>query len=239
VPWTAVAGQHEIIVDVTNVNPQDSDLTNNQASKPITVSSAATPASLDITKVKVSGIDEGYTFTYYEWVLQINITNTGGSIAQNVIVKDVLPAELKLLYLNTTAGTATYQIYNPNEGTRSLPPRPVIAPVRKATHIRWLVGELQPGQSESLTMTICTDLNPAGKQEFTSPGIYSLNNGAWAVGYDTLTGTEIGAGPTPPIKVNIIDMPSTIQPIPRMGQNQFTMATPRSPKQQPVKSHPK
>jgi hypothetical protein len=37
VDWAAVAGQHEIIVDVTNVNPTDINLTNNLACKIILV----------------------------------------------------------------------------------------------------------------------------------------------------------------------------------------------------------
>jgi hypothetical protein len=203
--WTpTLAGEHTIIVNISDSNPPESDLTNNQASKAVTVT-PGTPACLDITKVKVSGIEEGYTFTYYEWVLQINITNTGGYLAQDVIVKDTLPAELVLLSLEPTSGIATYLGMCSNAGTRSNQ-KPVIWPIEKATHIEWIVGDLSPGQTESLTMTICTGTNPAGKQEFTSPGIYNLNDGAWAKGYDSLTGTQISAGPTPPITVNVSDL---------------------------------
>jgi PKD repeat protein len=166
----------------------------------MTVTVAALPASLEISKVKISGIDEGVTHTYYEWVLQISVTNVGGRAATDVEVRDMLPAELGLLELVASNGEAISFV----TGTRALPPSNTIGPVR-STHITWTIDSMAPGETETLTMRICTRLNPAGRQEFTSPGVYSLNDGAWLTAVDSLTGEGIAAGPTAPITVTILE----------------------------------
>lgn len=38
-------------------------------------------------------------------------------------------------------------------------------------------GWLDPGESVTLTMLVWTKLNPSGRQEYTSPGTYTLNSG--------------------------------------------------------------
>ena len=38
-------------------------------------------------------------------------------------------------------------------------------------------GVLLPGQAVTLTMLVWTKLNPSGRQEYTSPGTYTLNSG--------------------------------------------------------------
>jgi uncharacterized repeat protein (TIGR01451 family) len=204
IDWTPIAGDHTIVVVVSDVCPSDPDLSNNVASKPIIVEQSS-PAVLEISKVKLSGIDEGFTDTYYEWELLITIENTGGSLATDVLVQDVLPAELGLLEISVTEGNVS-TFGSGGTGTRSAPGGDGIGPLR-ATHITWEVGTLEPGQAEQLYMRICTRLNPAGHQEFTSPGIYSLNDGAYAQGLDTSTGDWISAGPTLPITVIIAQKP--------------------------------
>jgi hypothetical protein len=44
--------------------------------------------------------------------------------------------------------------------------------------LTWEIGYLDPGVEAKLAFHISTDLNPAGKQEYTSPGCYELNSGA-------------------------------------------------------------
>ncbi len=44
-------------------------------------------------------------------------------------------------------------------------------------HLTWNVGTLQPDEWAWFTLEISTDLNPAGRQEYTSPGVYELNSG--------------------------------------------------------------
>ncbi|MBA3045335.1 MAG: hypothetical protein KKH41_08440 [Candidatus Thermoplasmatota archaeon] len=187
IEWEAVAGEHEIVVVVSDVNPPDSDLSNNAAAVSVSVSDPEpTPAEFIVGKVKLSGIDQGITHTYYEWELQITVTNTGGSDIIDVIVKDVLPAELELLEFVASTGTVSTQ----EPGTRSALPSPEIYPVR-STHIFWTLETLAPGQSETLYLKVCTRVNPGGNQEFTSPGTYIINEGACAKGIDTLTGDEL------------------------------------------------
>ncbi|MFO7619514.1 MAG: hypothetical protein R6W91_07695, partial [Thermoplasmata archaeon] len=192
IEWVAVAGQHDIIVVISDVNPPDSDLSNNQASIPISVSSPApiTSAELAVEKVKLSGIDSGVTLRYYEWELLITVTNNGGSDADDVTVYDVLPAEFDLLDVIPSHGQTEVVKHGKIMGS---------------THITWQVGTLEPGRSETLYLKVCTLQNPAGKQEFTSPGTYIINEGAYAVGIDTFTGEEIISDPAQPITVDIME----------------------------------
>jgi hypothetical protein len=162
---------------------------------------APEPAALTVEKVKLSGIDEGVTHTYYEWELQITVTNTGGSDVLDVVVYDVLPAELGLMEIVPSVG---YFTYTGMGGTRAAPVGPSILPVR-STYITWTVGTMAPGQSETLYLKVCTRLNPAGKQEFTSPGTYIINEGAYAEGVDSLTCDNIASLPANAISVTITD----------------------------------
>ena len=45
-------------------------------------------------------------------------------------------------------------------------------------HLFWYIGDLQPGETARITILVSTDLNPAGHQEYTEPGIYEMNSGA-------------------------------------------------------------
>ncbi len=204
VDWVAVAGNHTIIACVESVVPADADMSNNVASVSVSVAAPDEPAEITIEKVKLSGIDEGQTLTYYEWELQITVENVGGSPAVDVIVHDVLPAELGLLEMVASSGNTTSVYSSGLEGTRSQM-LPTVTPV-KSTHITWIVGEMQPGAVETLYLRIFTRVNPGGNQEFTSPGTYSLNDGAWLCAEDSLTGESICEGPTPPITVEIFEM---------------------------------
>lgn len=42
----------------------------------------------------------------------------------------------------------------------------------------WYIGTQQPGEYAIIRIKMSTDLNPAGHQEYTSPGRYELNSGA-------------------------------------------------------------
>jgi hypothetical protein len=41
----------------------------------------------------------------------------------------------------------------------------------------WTIGTLAPGSTVNLVLDAKTDLNPAGRQEYTSPGVYEFNSG--------------------------------------------------------------
>ena len=159
----------------------------------VTVLESPTPANLTIIKEKVAGPDVVETNTLYGWELLITVTNTGGSNASDVIVYDVLPAELTLDNYSLTQGTFT-SVQNGGGQMGSMA-------------LEWDIGCLSPDESVELSLFISTKTNPAGKQEFTSPGNYSLNDGAWLVGTDTFTGNPIEAGPTQPIMVTAVEIP--------------------------------
>ncbi len=276
-PWSAVEGDHNIIVKVTDVNPSDSNMSNNMAVRGISVSSINTPpvadagpdqavyvgdtvyfdgsgsydtdgslasyewdfgdgsigtginstysyatvgtytvtltvtddggltasdtatvvvqsvatsANLTITKEKIEGPDVVETHTKSNWSLMIMVTNDGGSDAFAVTVHDVLPAELSLENYTVTQGTVMASQHGKGK--------------MGSTAITWVVGTLNPGEVATFTMMIATTTNPAGHQEFTSPGNYSLNDGAWLTGVDSLTMSPIAAGPTSPIIITAI-----------------------------------
>jgi len=50
-------------------------------------------------------------------------------------------------------------------------------------HFRWTIGDMTADETEVIYLVISTDLNPGGKQEFTSPGTYFLNSGATVKGF--------------------------------------------------------
>ena len=47
-------------------------------------------------------------------------------------------------------------------------------------HFNWTIGPMEEGEIKEMYLVISTDKNPAGHQEFTSPGITFLNSGATA-----------------------------------------------------------
>jgi hypothetical protein len=66
----------------------------------------------------------------------------------------------------------------------------------------WDVGDLAPGETAYLTVQVSTDLNPAGHQEYTSPGTYQLNSGA-VLWFDDPTGLQYSAH-TPIVEVTAV-----------------------------------
>ncbi len=75
-----------------------------------------------------------------------------------------------------------------------------------ATHLYWDLGNLE--NEAELIIKIATRKNPAGKQEFTSPGTYFLNEGAWLKCYDNSQQEYIEKGPTDPIIVTVLENPN-------------------------------
>jgi hypothetical protein len=151
-----------------------------------------------IEKEKISGPDEVFVHTYYEWELKITVYNNADGNISSVVVKDVLPAEFDLLEYNMTHGELG--ILKKGKGKMG------------STHLTWLVGDMS--EKAELTLKIATTRNPAGKQEFTSPGRYILNDGATAKGIDLSTNEKLVLGQTPPIYVTAIDGRSNSVPIP-------------------------
>jgi hypothetical protein len=147
-------------------------------------------SELIIEKEKISGPDEILTHTYHEWELKITVSGASPTKSyENVVVYDVLPAELELLEYELSQGTLT--VTKKGKGKMG------------STHLTWHVGDLY--NEAELILKIATRKNPAGKQEFTSPGKYLLNEGAIAKGTDSSTGKNLIAGPTEPIYITVLE----------------------------------
>jgi hypothetical protein len=109
--------------------------------------------------------------------MEIHVVNTFPFTMQDVVVTDNLAAELKLdCYSPSTADVVTR--------TRGK---------SEKVKLTWTIGDLSPGSASSLWLYVSTDLNPAGKQEFTSPGCYELNSGSVVKFKDPITGSQLSA----------------------------------------------
>lgn len=119
-----------------------------------------------IEKELICGNTEVPTHTYQEWRFRIKVTNPG--IARNLTIKDVVRGEFGIDSIAPSTGNYTVIQHGASH------------------HIIWDV-ELDADETAYMDVTIHTKLNPAGKQEFTSCGEYSLNDGAEIVGYDIVS----------------------------------------------------
>jgi hypothetical protein len=82
---------------------------------------------------------------------------------EDVVVTDRFGAEIEIVeIMRVSHGTATYSVNGNSE---------------KVT-LTWNIGTLPFGERATIKYKISTDLNPAGHQEYTSPGCYELNSGA-------------------------------------------------------------
>ncbi len=97
------------------------------------------------------------------WLMHITVSNWRSSgDYTDVVVSDRLGAELEIdSPFNMTQGNIEARLTG-----KSL-----------KIHLFWHVGTLAPGEEAHLFFIASTDLNPAGKQEYTSPGRYELNSG--------------------------------------------------------------
>ena len=68
----------------------------------------------------------------------------------------------------------------------------------------WDVGSMDEGEVKELYVTISTDTNPDGQQEFTSPGTYFLNSGVTAEGIVESTGEQATAQSSG-IKIDVVE----------------------------------
>jgi len=108
---------------------------------------------------------------------------------ENVVVTDRFGAEYEItdpFPILITHGNASYETKGKSE----------------KVFLTWNIGTLAEGETATLIFEISTDLNPAGKQEYTSPGCYELNSGA--VLKFTYNGKKYSAY-TLPITVLVVD----------------------------------
>ena len=60
-------------------------------------------------------------------------------------------------------------------------------------HFMWDVGAMDAGETAMIWLIVSTDTNPAGHQEYTSPGCYMLNSGATVKAILASTGRQVSA----------------------------------------------
>ncbi|MBE8539708.1 hypothetical protein [Geoglobus acetivorans] len=118
-----------------------------------------TDPTLEIEKVLLSGNKSVRMGEKEYWTYRIVLKNYGSD--ELLTVKDVVPAEFEVIGFNQSSGNVT--VTQTGHGMMG------------ASKILWIVNA---GDVEYLDVEISTKMNPAGKQEFTSPGEYCMNNGA-------------------------------------------------------------
>jgi hypothetical protein len=60
-------------------------------------------------------------------------------------------------------------------------------------HFMWNVGAMDAGETAMIWLIVSTDTNPAGHQEYTSPGCYMLNSGATVKAILASTGKQVSS----------------------------------------------
>ena len=107
-----------------------------------------------ISKILFEGDTEVPLFEREVWTFRILVES---EIEGNYTILDTIPAEFEILDITASSGS-----YSQNHHGRSCE----------------IVWNVHVEGTEYMDVTVATKLNPAGKQEFTSPGSYNLNDGA-------------------------------------------------------------
>lgn len=182
---------------------------------------------LGLYMVKVLGDDEVFTNTYCEWEVEIIVTNRNEHSFSEIIVTSVLPAQIDCLSCKTTKGT--FEIIQNEKGKSG------------SKTISWSIDSLAGLEDVSLTLILCTIKNPADHQEFTSPGEYTLIEGALLKANDTVTGKRISQGPTPSIFVRAVNKDETpvVPEVPKKPEVLEVPEVPNVPKEPEEPKKPK
>ncbi len=129
----------------------------------LTPAMACTKTLLDYDDEDGDGIIEVGEVVYFE--IEIRTTNPWAINAENVVLMDRFAAELMVVDWHC-------------EGTYEDDPVFSTKGKSQKVFLDWYIGTMGPGQEAVIYITLSTDLNPAGRQEYTSPGCYELNSGA-------------------------------------------------------------
>jgi hypothetical protein len=146
-----------------------------------------------ITQLVEEKAEESLTITEKteaKWALVFEFTNPHSYEISDVEVTDRLGAELEIdepFPESITHGTASYETKGNSE----------------KVFLTWDIGTLGPEETARLIIVVSTDINPAGKQEYTLPGIYDLNSGAALKFFDPVENMQVSAV-TDPIHVTVL-----------------------------------
>lgn len=176
--------------------------------------SKKTPCSSDPQDVRFSKNPPYFVGEKYYWWIKVTVKAMGN--VSDVVVSDQLGEELMIEGVSFVAiekpgpynYTFNYDVYEAGGGvtvsdgvtlwTGFLNEAGVVfedffvywSGDSLEAHIEWMLGSMKEGDCESLFVTISTDLNSDGQQEFTSPGLYLLNSGATVEGILESTGQQ-------------------------------------------------
>ena len=131
-------------------------------------------------------------FTCVAWIVSIMVSNPHDYPITEVTVKDNFSAELGAEPLDSLPVDLTVIWHSRGKSKKAAFP----TQYRILWYVTYVSGDpeipetvdnsdwMMPGESETLTMMVWTKLNPSGRQEYTSPGTYTLNSGPTAKWFD-------------------------------------------------------
>lgn len=103
--------------------------------------------------------------TETQWALVMEVTNPFSYTMTNTRITDRFGSEIEIddpFPYSSSQGLVIY-------GTKGK---------SEKVFLTWEIGDLCSGETARLIILVSTDLNPAGQQEYSSPGFYELNSGA-------------------------------------------------------------
>ena len=161
------------------------------------------------------------------WVLRITVTNMTGQDMHDVMVVDRFGAELGVGEFLDYVPVGVIPIYH----TRGKPSTGLVEDgFFTQFRVVWCVTDgltlpgpldpitddtcigpdpptpLEPGDSEFIDLLVFTKLNPAGKQEYTTPGTYTMNSGATLKWEQGAAGGPQASESTPSIIVTAVEL---------------------------------
>jgi hypothetical protein len=110
--------------------------------------------------------------TNVSWEFTFIVKNNFDYDMVDAILKDHFGAELDYIADSVMANLLTEYDISYSKGKM------------KQVRMEWSLDQILEGEAFMLQMTVYTKHNPAGKQEYTSPGTYDLNSGATLKWYD-------------------------------------------------------
>lgn len=122
----------------------------------------------------------------WTWTWNITITNVSESPINNVVLKDNLGGDLKLISVDANASGNPVAVVKPaGKKVTATFDGVVIEWTGKTAKVHWSydgIDDLASGASYTFQLTVGTDVNPGNKQQYTSTGEKIQNSGATAKG---------------------------------------------------------
>jgi hypothetical protein len=106
-----------------------------------------------------------------QWAVVIDIVNPFSYIMTDTVITDRFGAEIELDGIISYDGNDL--VISPEK-----PKGKGKVGSSEKLFLTWDIGDLEPGEMARAIFLVSTDLNPAGHQEYTSPGVYEFNSGA-------------------------------------------------------------